>query len=86
MKFSAFVRAINGALYVSTQSIISLVVFTTYVMTDHVLTAERVFVVLGLFLSVRVSFSLFFSNAVMYLKEASVSETRLQVWVLRHYR
>ena len=85
MKFSAFFRAINGALFVSMQSLISLVVFTTYVMTDHVLTAKRVFVVLGLFMSVRTCFTVFFSNAVMDLKEASVSEKRLQVSVFRHY-
>ena len=79
VKFSSFFRAINGALYISAMTIISLVVFTVYVMTGHTLTAERVFVVLGLFNGVKAPFTLFFSLAVMYVKESSVSEKRLQV-------
>lgn len=79
VKLSAFFRAINSGFYLSALSIIALVVFTVYVMTGHTLTAERVFVVLGLFMAVRVSFVLFCSLAVMYGKESSVSEKRVQV-------
>ena len=77
------IRAVNGAFYNSALAVISFVVFTTYVMTQHTITPERVFVVLGLFLSVRVCFTLFFSLGVMYLKEATVSEKRLQVMLFK---
>ena len=86
MKLTSFFRAINGAFYLSALSVVNLVVFTTFVMTGHTLTAERVFVVLGLFMSVRVCFTLFFSLGVMYLKEASVSEKRLQVRTVRNFK
>lgn len=79
VKFSAFFRAINSGFYLSALALIALVVFTVYVLTGNTLTAERVFVVLGLFMAVRASFTLFFFLAVMYFKESSVSEKRLQV-------
>lgn len=79
VKYSGVFRAINCGFYLSALPIIALVVFVVYVMTGHTLTAERVFVVLGLFLAVRASFTLFFSLGMMYLKESSVSEKRLQV-------
>ena len=79
VKHTSFYRAINCAFYHSALAIISLVVFTVYVMTGHILTAERVFVVLGLLMAVRVCFTLFFSLGVMYLKESAVSEKRVQV-------
>ena len=79
VKYTSFFHAINGAFYVSSQPVITLAVFTTYVLTDHALTAERVFVVLGLFMAVRVCFTLFFPRGVMFLRESSVSEKRLQV-------
>ncbi|CAH3112435.1 unnamed protein product [Porites lobata] len=77
-KWYAFFRAINGAFYISALAVISFVVFTTYVMTEHTITPERVFVVLGLFLSVRVCFTLFFSLGIMNVREASVTEKRIQ--------
>ena len=86
MKFTSFFRAINGTFYLSALPVVNLVVFTTFVMTGHTLTAERVFVVLGLFMSVRVCFTSFFSFGVMYLKEASVSEKRLQVRTFRNFK
>lgn len=79
VKYSGVFRAINSGFYLSALPIIALVVFVVYVMTGHTLTAERVFVVLGLFMAVRVGFTLFFSLGMMYLKESSVSEKRLQV-------
>ena len=85
MKLTSFFRAINGALYFSGLSVVNFVVFTTFVLTGHTLTAERVVVVLGLFMSVRVCFLSFFSRGVMYLKEASVSEKRLQVRTFRNW-
>ena len=48
-------------------------------MMEHTITPERVFVVLGLFLSVRVCFTLFFSMGIMNVREASVTEKRIQV-------
>ncbi|XP_068702097.1 ATP-binding cassette sub-family C member 4-like isoform X3 [Montipora foliosa] len=78
IKFSSFFRAVNGALYFSALPLVYLVVFTTFVMTGHTLTVERLFVVLGLFFSVRDCTTVFFSVSVMYLKEGSVSEKRLQ--------
>lgn len=79
VKLTAFFRSINSALYLSALAIINLVVFTVYVMTGHMLTAQRVFVVLGLFMAVRACVTLFFPLAVMFLKESSVSEKRVQV-------
>lgn len=79
VKFSAFFRAINSGFFFAALAIISLVVFTVYVMTGNTLTAERVFVVLGLFMAVRTGFTVFFAMGMMYLKESSVSEKRLQV-------
>ncbi|XP_022806581.1 multidrug resistance-associated protein 4-like [Stylophora pistillata] len=81
VKGTSFYRAINCAFYLSALAIISLVVFTVYVMTGHILTAEKVFVVLGLLMAVRVCFTLFFSLGVMYLKESAVSEKRLQAFL-----
>lgn len=81
VKHTSFYRAINCAFYHSALAIISLVVFTVYVMTGHILTAERVFVVLGLLMAVRVCFTLFFSFGVMYLKESAVSEKRVQAFL-----
>jgi len=79
VKYATLFRAINSGFYMAAQPVIALVVFVVYVMTGHTLTAERVFVVLGLFVAVRVNFTLFFSMGIMYLKESSVSEKRLQV-------
>ncbi|KAL9972704.1 hypothetical protein ACROYT_G019064 [Oculina patagonica] len=81
VKFSAFFRAINSGFFFAALAIISLVVFTVYVMTGNTLTAERVFVVLGLFMAVRTGFTVFFAMGMMYLKESSVSEKRLQKYL-----
>lgn len=79
VKLSKLFLAINCGFYFSALPVIALVVFVVYVMSGHALTAERVFVTLGLFMAVRVCFFLFFSLGVMYTKESSVSEKRLQV-------
>ena len=81
VKYSALFRAINSGFYFSALPVIALVVFVVYVMTGHTLNAERVFVVLGLFMAVRANFTLFFSLGMMYTKESSVSEKRLQVTI-----
>ncbi|XP_068719286.1 ATP-binding cassette sub-family C member 4-like [Montipora capricornis] len=78
IKFSAFFRAIHGALYLCAISVVNLLVFATYTMTGHILTAEKLFFVLGLFMGVRSCFTSLFNMGVMYVKEASVSEKRLQ--------
>ena len=82
VKYAALFRAINSGFYFAALPVIALVVFVVYVTTGHTLTAERVFVVLGLFMAVRVSFTLFFAMGMMYIKESSVSEKRLQVTLL----
>ena len=84
VKRSSFIRAISTASYQFIIPVICLVVFTTYVMTDHSLTTKKLFVVLGLFNLSRALLTIFFPTAVMGLKVASVSEKRLQVsWSLK---
>ena len=81
VKLSKLFLAINCGFYFSALPVIALVVFVVYVMTGHTLTAERVFVTLGLFMALRAGFTLFFSLGIMYTKESSVSEKRLQVTI-----
>ncbi|XP_044176120.1 ATP-binding cassette sub-family C member 4-like isoform X1 [Acropora millepora] len=78
LKFASFFRAINGALYLCATALINLLVFSTYVASGRTLNAELLFFVVGLFMAIRASFIIFFGNGVMYLKQASVSEKRLQ--------
>ena len=83
LKFASFFRAINGALFLCAIALVNLLVFSTYVATGHKLNAEVLFFVVGLFMAIRPSFIIFFGNGVMYLKQASVSEKRLQVlWLI----
>ena len=84
VKRSSFIRAITAASYQFIIPVICLVVFITYVMTGHILTTRKLFVVLGLFNLSRNVLTVFFPSAVMALKVASVSEERLQVsWSLK---
>ena len=83
LKFASFFRAINGALYLCAIALVNLLIFSTYVATGRTLNAKVLFFVVGLFMASRSSFIIFFSNGVMYLKQASVSEKRLQVlWLI----
>ena len=81
LKFASFFRAINGALFLCSLALVNLLIFSTYVATGRTLNAKVLFFVVGLFMAIRPCFINFFSNGVMYLKQASVSEKRLQVGV-----
>ena len=53
--------------------------FTTYVMTGKTLTSTKVFTVIGLLFSAKLSLSVFIPNAVMFLRESFIAVERLQV-------
>ena len=79
IKKTAYFKALNAAVYMITMSVICFLVFTTYVMTGNTLTPRKVFVVLGVFASIRAAVTIFFSYGIRNLKECTVSEKRIQV-------
>lgn len=54
----------------------------TYVLTGHILTAQKVFTCLSLFNSIRVVMALFFPIAITLMNEGKVSIERIQVSAL----
>ena len=59
----------------------SLAMFVTYVLTGNTLTSEKVFTVVGIFVSARVVLTIFVPSSIMFLKEGGVSMKRIQVRV-----
>ena len=57
----------------------SLAMFLTYVLTGNTLTSEKVFTVVGIFVSARVVLTIFVPSSIMFLKEGGVSMKRIQV-------
>ena len=51
----------------------------SYVLTGHILTAQKVFTCLSLFNSVRIVMTLFFPIAITFMNEGRVSIERIQV-------
>ena len=79
IKRNAYLRGMNGALTFALMPLVSLLVFTTYVMTGHHLTPKKVFVVVGVFHTIRALVTIFFPYGIRNLKEGFVSEARIQV-------
>ena len=75
----AFVRGAFLSFFFSSTVLITFVTFLTYVLTDHILTAQKVFTCLSLFNSIRIVMTLFFPIAITFLNEGRVSIERIQV-------
>lgn len=72
-------RALNASLFIIAIPVMSLAMFVTYVLTGNTLTTEKVFTVVGIFVSVRVVLTIFVPSSIMFLKEGGVSMKRIQV-------
>ncbi len=57
----------------------TLAMFVTYVRAGNTLTSEKVFTVIGIFMSARVVMTIFVPSSIMFLKEGGVSMKRIQV-------
>ena len=74
-------RALNASLFIIAIPVMSLAMFVTYVLTGNTLTSEKVFTVVGIFVSARVVLTIFVPSSIMFLKEGGVSMKRIQVRV-----
>ncbi|ODN02112.1 Multidrug resistance-associated protein 4 [Orchesella cincta] len=79
-------RAVNMSLFYTSSKLIIFLTLLVYVLTDHTLTAEKVFVTLSLYNNVRLIMTLFFPNGVSQLAETLVSIKRLQNFLLMEER
>ncbi|CAB3995223.1 Multidrug resistance-associated 4, partial [Paramuricea clavata] len=75
-------RALNASIFIIAIPIMSLAMFVTYVQTGNTLTSEKVFTVIGIFMSARVVMTIFVPNSIMFLKEGGVSMKRIQEFLL----
>ena len=75
----AYVRGAFLSFFFSSSVLITFVTFMTYVLTGHILTAQKVFTCLSLFNSVRIVMTLFFPIAITFMNEVRVSVERIQV-------
>jgi uncharacterized membrane protein YdfJ with MMPL/SSD domain len=73
-------RALNASIFIIAIPIMTLAMFVTYVSTGNTLTSEKVFTVIGIFMSARVVMTIFVPSSIMFLKEGGVSMKRIQVW------
>lgn len=72
-------RALNASIFIIAIPVMTLAMFVTYVLTGNTLTSEKVFTVIGIFMSARVVMTIFVPNSIMFLKEGGVSMKRIQV-------
>ncbi|XP_045127905.1 ATP-binding cassette sub-family C member 4-like isoform X2 [Portunus trituberculatus] len=73
-----YYRAVNMSLFLTSSKVIIFVCLLTYVLTDNVLTAEKVFVTSSLINNVRLVMTLFFPFAIAMGSETLISCKRLQ--------
>lgn len=78
----AYVRGSFMSFFFSSSVLVTFVTFMTYVLTGHILTAQKVFTCLSLFNSVRIVMALFFPIAITLMNEGKVSIERIQVSML----
>lgn len=74
----ACVRGSFLSFFFSSSVLVTFVTFMTYVLTGHILTAQKVFTCLSLFNSVRIVMTLFFPIAITLMNEGRVSIERMQ--------
>ncbi|CAG0884515.1 unnamed protein product [Darwinula stevensoni] len=74
----AFLRGINMGLFFTSSKVILFVTFLAYISDDRALLAEKVFLAVALFNSLRISMTLFFPYAVQAIAECLASLKRIQ--------
>ncbi|XP_048588672.1 ATP-binding cassette sub-family C member 4 isoform X2 [Nematostella vectensis] len=80
---AAYLRSVNAVIYAMCIPVIGFAMFAPYVLTGHALSPEKVFTVIALFYSIRVSLTIFLPECIRGLKESKVSAKRLQSFLLR---
>ena len=75
-------RAFNFSFFYTASRFILLCTFLVYGFTGNILTAEKAFLTLSLFNTVRLSMTLFFPFAISQLGETRVSVSRIQDFLL----
>ncbi|XP_028401399.1 multidrug resistance-associated protein 4-like [Dendronephthya gigantea] len=75
-------RALNASIFIIAIPIMTLAMFVTYVLTGNILTSEKVFTVIGIFMSARVVMTIFVPSSIMFLKEGGVCMKRIQEFLL----
>ncbi|XP_046853156.1 ATP-binding cassette sub-family C member 4-like isoform X2 [Xenia sp. Carnegie-2017] len=75
-------RALNASIFIIAIPLMTLTMFVTYVLNGGSLTSEKVFTVIGIFMSARVVMTIFVPNSIMFLKEGGVSMKRIQDFLL----
>ena len=76
---TSYYRAFNFSFFFSATRFIQLCIFTVFGFTGDIMTAEKAFLVVSLFNTVRLTMTLFFPFAISQLGEAKVSIKRIQV-------
>lgn len=76
---ATFLRALNISISVVSGRIILFAIFITYVVQGNTLNADKVFVVMSVINTVRLTMTWMFPNSIALLSELSVSCQRVQV-------
>lgn len=74
----SYCRALNMSIFFTSNKIILLLIFLTYILSGKVFTAEVVFVTVALMNNVRVIMTLFFPYAIALFSEMRISISRIQ--------
>lgn len=82
LKRIAFLRAMYLSLYISSSRLVTYGIFLAYILTDHTLTADKVFFILPIFNTVRQVMISYFPTAAAALGELFVSMNRIEVGYL----
>ena len=72
-------RAFNHSFYFTSSRLILIATFTVFGVTDSALTAEKAFLAVSMFNTVRLNMTSFFPFAIGQIEEARVSIKRIQV-------
>jgi ATP-binding cassette subfamily C (CFTR/MRP) protein 4 len=79
IKRTALLRGVNMALFFVSSKIIIFLCFVAFILEDHTITAQIVFVSIALFNNLRASLTLFFPYGISQGSEALISMSRIQV-------
>ncbi|CAL8104285.1 unnamed protein product [Orchesella dallaii] len=82
LKKLAFLRAMYLSLYISSSRLVTYCVFIAYILTNHPLTADKVFFILTIFSTVRQVMISYFPTAAAAIGELFVSMNRIETFLL----
>lgn len=75
----ALFRALYLSLYISSSRLVTYTIFLAYILTNHTLTADKVFFILPIFSTIRQVMISYFPTAAAAIGELFVSMNRIEV-------